>query len=145
MERILVGLDGSDRSKDVLDVAVALARKVGGKLVLFRGVGIPVEVPQAAYSMSPTEVADLLQKEAKDYLDRLAATIPAELGAETRVAFGTPWKSVCGAASELRVDLIVIGSHGYGGIDRVLGTTAAKIVNHATTSVLVVRSHALAE
>ena len=38
------------------------------------------------------------------------------------------------------VDLIVIGSHGYGGIDRVIGTTAAKVVNHADRSVLVVRS-----
>jgi universal stress protein F len=34
---------------------------------------------------------------------------------------------------------VVIGSHGYGGLDRVLGTTAAKIVNHASCSVLVVR------
>ena len=36
-------------------------------------------------------------------------------------------------------DLIVIGSHGYGAIDRVLGTTAAKVVNHADRTVLVVR------
>jgi nucleotide-binding universal stress UspA family protein len=35
--------------------------------------------------------------------------------------------------------LIVIGSHGYGGLDRVLGTTAARVVNHALCSVLVVR------
>jgi nucleotide-binding universal stress UspA family protein len=37
------------------------------------------------------------------------------------------------------VDLIVIGSHGYGALDHVLGTTAAKVVNHADRSVLVVR------
>lgn len=35
---------------------------------------------------------------------------------------------------------IVIGSHGHGGIDRVLGTTAAKLVNHADRNVLVVRT-----
>jgi universal stress protein F len=43
------------------------------------------------------------------------------------------------AAAENDVDMIVIGSHGYHGLDRVLGTTAAKVVNHADRSVLVVR------
>ena len=47
---------------------------------------------------------------------------------------------MCDVAKEEACDLIVIGSHGYAGIDRLLGTTAAKIVNHAATSVLVVRS-----
>jgi nucleotide-binding universal stress UspA family protein len=46
---------------------------------------------------------------------------------------------VCGAAKALDADLIVVGSHGYGTVDRLLGTTAAKIVNHAECSVLVVR------
>jgi nucleotide-binding universal stress UspA family protein len=42
-------------------------------------------------------------------------------------------------ARELSVDLIAIGSHGYSPVDHVLGTTAAKVVNHADRSVLVVR------
>jgi nucleotide-binding universal stress UspA family protein len=36
------------------------------------------------------------------------------------------------------VDLIVIGSHGYHGLDRVLGTTAARVSNLARRNVLVV-------
>jgi nucleotide-binding universal stress UspA family protein len=52
----------------------------------------------------------------------------------------TPWDGICRAAIELDADLIVLGSHGYGALDRVLGTTAAKVVNHADRSVLVVRS-----
>ena len=51
--------------------------------------------------------------------------------------------AICSAAREHDVDLIVIGSHGYGILDRLLGTTAAKVVNHADRSVLVVRSHEL--
>jgi len=46
---------------------------------------------------------------------------------------------ICRTARELDADLIVIGSHGYGGIDRVLATTAARVVNHADRSVLVAR------
>jgi nucleotide-binding universal stress UspA family protein len=47
-------------------------------------------------------------------------------------------------ARAIGADLIVIGSHGYGGLDRVLGTTAARVVNHADRSVLVVRNADLA-
>jgi universal stress protein F len=145
MERILVGLDASPRAKDVLETAINLARKVGGKLVLFRGVGIPIELPPDAYSMPPDALGNLLETEAKRYLDGVATAVPPELLAETRVGIGTPWKAVCTAAHEVKADLIVIGSHGYQGIDRLIGTTAAKVVNHADCSVLVVRSHALAE
>ena len=145
MERILVGLDGSVRSKDVLDTAMNLARKVGGKLVLFRGVGIPIELPTEAYSMPPAALSDLLEREAMRYLHEVALAVPTELFSEVRVGIGTPWKAVCSAANETKADLIVIGSHGYEGIDKLIGTTAAKVVNHATCSVLVVRSHALAE
>jgi len=44
------------------------------------------------------------------------------------------WRAVVEAAVRERADLIVIGSHGYGGIDRLLDTTAAKIVDHANRS-----------
>ena len=41
-------------------------------------------------------------------------------------------------ATDLDVDLIVVGSHRYHGLDRVLGTVATKVVNHADRSVFVV-------
>lgn len=145
MERILVGLDGSVRSKDVLETAINLARKVGGKLTLFRGVGIPIELPPDAYLMPPAALGEMLEQEAKRYLVEVATTVPPELLREVKVGIGTPWKAVCSAANDVRADLIVIGSHGYEGLDRVIGTTAAKVVNHAHCSVLVVRSHVLAE
>jgi nucleotide-binding universal stress UspA family protein len=55
------------------------------------------------------------------------------------VAVGTPWQAICEMAKTENVDLIMVGSHGYQGLDRLIGTTAAKIVNHADRSVLVVR------
>ncbi|HEV3189281.1 MAG TPA: universal stress protein, partial [Polyangiaceae bacterium] len=58
------------------------------------------------------------------------------------VVVGTPWEAVCNAARAAGADVIVIGSHGYAGFDRLLGTTAARIVNHAACSVLVVRPSA---
>jgi nucleotide-binding universal stress UspA family protein len=140
MKKIVVGLDGSPRERGVLDAAIGLARKTGAKLVLMRGVGIPQEMPTEALAVAPAEVPELLQRVARAALDKVATSVPSELLGGCRTAFGTPWQSITSVASEENADLIVIGSHGYGGIDRVLGTTAAKVVNHADRSVLVVRA-----
>jgi len=139
MDRILVGLDASPRSEGILATATELARRTGGKLILFRAVGVPHEIPVEAYSMTPASLAELLEREAKTYLDQIAATLPKDMVAMTTVHVGTPWQGICAAADEQAADLIVIGSHGYSGLDRVIGTTAAKVVNHAKQSVLVVR------
>jgi universal stress protein F len=139
MDRILVGLDASPRSEGVLATATELARRTGGKLILFRAVGVPHDVPVEAYSMTPAGLAELLEREARKYLDQVAATLPKDMVALITVHVGTPWQGICAAADEHQADMIVIGSHGYSVLDRLVGTTAAKVVNHATQSVLVVR------
>jgi nucleotide-binding universal stress UspA family protein len=141
MDRILVGLDASDRAVEVLEAATELARRTGGKLILFRAVGVPHEIPVEAYSMTPANLAELLEREAQGYLDRIAATLPPGMLLEAVVHVGTPWQGICAAADRYQADMIVIGSHGYSGLDRLIGTTAAKVVNHAKQSVLVVRDH----
>lgn len=139
MERILVGLDASPRAKAVLSTAEALARRFGARLLLFRAVGIPMEIPLEAYSVSPDGLVDLLKAHAQRDMEELAATLPADLLLGTAVHTGTPWQAICAAAEAHNVDLIVIGSHGCSGLDHLLGTTAAKVVNHSSRSVLVVR------
>jgi universal stress protein F len=140
MDRILVGLDASSRAGGVLAAAADLARRTGAGLILFRAVGVPHEIPPEAYSMTPAALGELLESEAKRYLERVASELPAGVVVERVVTVGTPWQAICAAAEHHAVDLIVIGSHGYSGIDRLIGTTAAKVVNHAKGSVLVVRS-----
>ena len=140
MKKILVGLDGSPRAPGLLAAAVRLARSTGAQVHLFRGVGVPFDVPAVAMSVAPAELPALLEREARQALEGFARHLPAELVCGVSVALGSPWQAVCEAALREDADLIVIGSHGYGALDRVLGTTAAKIVNHADRSVLVVRA-----
>lgn len=139
MHRILVALDASPRAKGVLEAAIDLAKRTGSKLVLMRGVGIPVEIPPEAYALPPSSLEDLLRQEAARYLENVAQTVPEEMRGTTKVGVGVPWQAICAAAKEENVDLIIIGSHGYQGLDKLIGTTAAKVVNHADRSVLVVR------
>ena len=137
--RILVGLDASPRSKEVLQAAMGLAKRTGGKLLLLRTVGVPHEIPPEAYVLPPHQLSEMLVRESKTALDELAKSVPAEQLDKTRVEIGTAWQTLCSIAKEENVDMIVVGSHGYSGLDRLVGTTAAKIVNHADRSVLVVR------
>jgi nucleotide-binding universal stress UspA family protein len=139
MKRILVCLDGSPAQAAVLDTAATLGGALGAKLILFHAVAIPVHLPQQALALPPTDVAGLLSDISRKQLDELAASRP-ELVERVQIEIGTAWRAVCDTAKEDAVDLVVIGSHSYGGLDRLLGTTAAKIVDHAPCSVYVVRT-----
>jgi len=142
MGEILVGLDGSPRAPAVLDAAVALARRTGDKLVLLRSFGVPPEMPPGVWNLPEASLAETLRQHAEQYLERCRGNVPADVPATTSVVLGTPWQALCRAATATHADFIVIGSHGYGAVDRLLGTTAAKVVNHADCSVLVVRPRA---
>jgi nucleotide-binding universal stress UspA family protein len=145
MKRILVALDGSPRAKNVVTTAAMLATKLGGELHLFRSVGIPAGVPSDAWRTSETSLLELLRDEASKYLAAESAALPAAINGGYSVDVGVAWDAICATAQRVRADLIVIGSHGYGALDRVLGTTAAKVVNHADRSVLVVRGDAVTQ
>jgi nucleotide-binding universal stress UspA family protein len=49
-----------------------------------------------------------------------------------------PWRAILAMGDKVDADLIVVGSHGYHGWDRILGTTAGKVANLAHRNVLVV-------
>jgi nucleotide-binding universal stress UspA family protein len=139
MQKLLVAVDGSPRQKGVVDAAVALARKTGAKLTLFRSVGLQREVPFSALGLTPENVAEVFEAKTRAELEALQSILPQEVRGGVRVALGSPWSAIVEAAREENADIIVIGSHGYSGVDRVIGTTASKVVNHADRSVLVVR------
>jgi nucleotide-binding universal stress UspA family protein len=139
MKRILVALDASPRARAVLDAGIDLARRTGAKVRLLRAVSLPPDLPTNVWAMPPASIVEGSIATARRDLEEVARTIPPELldGATTQV--GVPWDAICSSAREHDVDVIVIGSHGYGLLDRIVGTTAAKVVNHADRSVYVVR------
>jgi nucleotide-binding universal stress UspA family protein len=140
MKRILVALDASPRATLVLDAAVDLARRTGAKVTLYRSVGLPPEIPTQLYMSSDGDLKQLLTDTARKELEVMAHKVPAELLDGVTVEVASPWDGICRAGQTIDADLIMVGSHGYHGLDRILGTTAAKVVNHADRSVLVVRN-----
>lgn len=145
MKSVMACLDTSPRAASVLAAAHDLARRSGASLVLFRSVGLPPELEGELLTMAPQDVGgELLRRAEADLRDRAAALTPGAV-ADVRVRIGVAWDAICTEARELDCDVIVIGSHGYTVLDRLVGTTAAKVVNHADRSVLVVRAVEVAE
>ena len=142
MKPILVALDDTAHPEAILRAAANLARTLHAPLVLYRSVSAP------AFQVTPdgmplTIDVDLeAERRARRELEAYARTLPADVPARVETAVDVPWQGVCEAARREDASLIVIGSHvGHGPhpiIDRLLGTTAAKVVNHADRAVLVV-------
>lgn len=140
MKRILVALDGSPRAPVVLAAAAHLAQLCSAKLAVYRAVGIPPDLPPDLLGLRPDELEAALLSRARTELDRLLAATPATLVESIDTGLATPWDGIVRKARERDADLVVIGSHGFGALDRVLGTTAAKVVNHTDRNVLIVRA-----
>ena len=138
MKRILVCLDGSPRGALVLETAADLGRRLEAKLCLLRSVSVPAHIDQEAVAHGASPVEEL-EAAAKADLEAIAAKLGG-LVEGIHVRLGVPWDAICHAAKELDCDLVVLGSHGYKGIDKILGTTAGKVVNNCERSVLVVRA-----
>ena len=75
---------------------------------------------------------------------RIVAAVTPDLSvSQPIVAIGQqPWRIILENARRLNADLIVLGSHGYGEWDRVLGTTAGKVADLADRNVFIVHARA---
>jgi nucleotide-binding universal stress UspA family protein len=146
MRTILACLDGSSRAPGVLHAAISVARAHDARIVLLRAIGLPSDVPRDLFRKTDLPLDEILRRHAITYVETQLLEVPPDLRSPggTEVHVGVPWDAICTVARQRRADLVVIGSHGYGGLDRLLGTTSARVVHHAPCSVLVVR-HPAAE
>ena len=140
MKRILIALDASPNASAVLDAGIDLARRLDARILLLRAVRLPPEpLPDNSFAAPPTQLVDSFIVTAKRDLAELASRVPPHLLEGATAEVGVAWDAICSHGRDHDVDMIVIGSHDYRLLDRILGTTAAKVVNHADRPVLVVR------
>jgi nucleotide-binding universal stress UspA family protein len=137
-QRIVVGLDGSPRQPAVLEAAAELAELRGAELHLVRAMSVPMSLPAVLWSLKGDDLSEFLVEHGTKELTTAAEGIEGTK-TELHCKIGQPAEVLCEIATRTGAQLVVIGTHGYDRIDRVLGTTAAKVVNQAPCSVYVVR------
>lgn len=138
MKTYLVALDTSPVAADVLAAVKELAPKTEARVILLRAVMRPLELPPEAYSMYPEKLEEMLVDAGKKSLEALALELPQDMVIEAVVQVGIPWQVICEMAKARNVDLIVLGAHGHSFLDRLIGTTTQRVLNHIDRSVLVV-------
>jgi len=139
--RVLVALDGSHAALAALAPARALAAALGWRLLLLRA----VEPPSGALYRPPVR-KELFHPEvalagARRYLRGVAATLlPGTAGVDVLAVQGAAAPSILAAAQETGADLVVMATHGRGGLARAaLGSVAAETLHRATVPLMLVR------
>lgn len=142
--RILVGVDDSDASKAALTYATRLACEHGGELLIIHSVNWLPLVAQMASSgafVDTTPVVDDLKAEGEALLDR--AFDAAQRGgayAQRRALEGEPAKNILEQAAEAKCSVIVMGTHGRQGLERLfVGSTTEAVLRGSAIPVLTVR------
>lgn len=138
--RILVPTDGSEGSMVAIDHAVDLALVHDAVL---RGVYVVNESALAGASVEvPWEgLYAHLREEGESALERLRDRAEmADIPVETELREGRPSQKIVEEAIEAECDLIVMGTHGRSGLDRLLlGSVAEGVIRTATVPVLTVK------
>ncbi|MEM7317467.1 MAG: universal stress protein [Pseudomonadota bacterium] len=127
-----VSFEGTCDATDAIDLATTLLVPDGDITILH----VIEQVPAYVASYIPAEFAEETQKSLKSKLDKLASSRTNTNGV---LISGHSARSILDFAEANEHDLIVVSSHRPGMQDLLLGSTAAKIVRHATCSVHVVR------
>jgi len=142
IKSILFPTDFSEGSAEALKYAVEFANRYGAKLYVLH---VIYDVAKASGWYVPHVSMDAIYKDiqegAKKELDNFGVK---ELGGlksiERIVQTGVPYQEIMNCAVKNKIDMIIIGTHGRTGIDRILfGSTAAQVVRNAPCPVLTVR------
>lgn len=152
-KQVMVAIDESDCSKHALRWTLAYLKDslADSDIILFTA------QPQldlssvyaSSYGAAPIELINSMQQNYKNAaLNRIdeGTKICAESGVTTPkkvMEFGNPKEAICDAVEKLGVDLLIVGSHGKGALERTfLGSVSNYCVNKAKCPVLVVRTKA---
>ncbi len=141
-KHILLPIDGSDLSLRAVDTGLELAAKLGARVYAFHVVApfpaltYMVDIVQANQAFYVQEA----QARAEGYLKEVerrasAAGVPCVTGQETD---NHPAAAIVAAATRQHCDLIVMASHGWRGVDRLLlGSETHKVIVNSDVPVLV--------
>ena len=141
--RILVPTDFSAPSHAALALATRMAAASGASLHLLHVLEDPFTAAAYAtdvYAAPPAGITESWLKGAQGVLDtQLTPDEQLSFRSTQVVMFGTPSRDIVNHAAANDIDLIVMGTHGRGGVHHlVMGSVAERVVRHAECPVLVV-------
>lgn len=139
VERILVAVDLSEPSRRALRAAAELAAAWGASLEALHVWAGPFHGEAAA---GRAGLLDRMRDNARAELDAFVdgTELQSGVGVERTIVSGSPTRAVSEHVAERKPDLLVLGTHGYGGLERlVLGSVAESLARYSGCSTLIIR------
>lgn len=142
IKKILFTTDFSEGTAHAMKYAIGMAKQFGARLIILHVVhnifAYPgLHIPHESFDIMNTELED----SAKKAMQRLCLTAGDSCkDIDSTVVHGVPYEEILKYAADKKIDLLIIGTHGRKGLDRVLlGSTAERIVRSAQCPVLTIR------
>ncbi|MDH4153502.1 MAG: universal stress protein [Nitrospira sp.] len=139
--KILLAVDGSDHSYEAVRSLKYLTRAEELHLVHV------LDVPSPAYPMMMPEVAqelyETVERNMRDdgtrLLDRTASLLPLDVGPVTKhLVVGSPAEQLVALAEQLKAELILLGTRGFGPIkERLIGSVSHRVLTFAPGAKLI--------
>lgn len=128
-----IDLAQEEKGRHIVDLAI----KLGGNDARIILVNVLEEIPGYVAIELPPDLHERSRADAQAALQTIAAD--AGIKPEIIILSGHPGNQILDVAEEKKADLIMVASHRPGLQDYFMGSTAGRVVRHATCSVLVVR------
>jgi len=146
-KRIMVAVDESFMTSQVMETAIELAKATGAQVAICHAIDETILAQREVAMMLPNSVGKTearMRLGAQGFLDRLLETARAA-GVEADIKLVESEEKhvsdmLIDAAGEWQADLLVVGTHGRRGIERFfVGSVAERLVRKGQTSLLLVR------
>ena len=148
MKSILVPFDFSEEAENALDFAQQLATKAMCKLKLVHIVETPTsqsfstmgEMNLDSAQLNQVYMIELVDKRKRQLEEIEARHQNKPYQFKTRILFGNPYAGISTEISDIKADLVVMGSKGSSGLEELLiGSNTEKVVRHAKCPVITVK------
>ena len=137
--KILIATDGSKYSRSAAAKALEIARLHGSKIYALYVIDLRA-LTNVNGMPAPDNIYLILADDGKHSVDEVKK-MAGDLPVETFVLAGHPAHTIIQFAQENDIDLIVTGTLGKSGVEKLLlGSVAAHVIRHAPCPVLVVKS-----
>lgn len=150
MKKILIALDYDPSAQKIAEDGYALAKSMNAQVVLLHAVSDVAYYSSLNYSpimgfdsfsnldIIQTDIVEVLKKAAQEYLDKSKQHLGDET-IKTVIKDGDFGDSILDAATEMNVDIIVMGTHRRRGLDKILmGSVAEKVLHHSSIPLFII-------